>query len=338
MRSYVYGTCVLVGLLLNGAVYAEPLKINPYPHSQGISKMGEAPGDSASMAGVETSVSKMSLSGFRVPQPGDSYFEPPSQDDLRPVVQEQQAAVDGAEEQISADVQEDGFVQRAITAETFYGDKPVDFEAAEPMDAQAFLGEEKVSASAPIMEVQEEQPLVVRMSETIDDWTVEPDSDAQFEEVADPVHESEAPVAAVQEESVETVSEAPESIAWKGPRVPVYTPMVSEAVEPASGDALAEEIIEPTQQDAGPGWRAMEGQNIRQTLERWSQDEDAEIFWENQHAFAVLEPFEIRGSYEQAVQKLLDQYQSSEVRPVATLHVNPQNQRKTLVVRVVEGG
>ncbi|MCB9983199.1 MAG: TcpQ domain-containing protein [Rhodospirillales bacterium] len=327
MRSYVYGTCILAGLLLNGAVYAEPMKINPYPDIESVSEGGAAAVDSASSISVEASPPSMPLSGFRVPQPGDAYFDPPSQDDLRPVVQEQPVMmVDEIEEVVelpSEDVQDEGFVQREIAAETFYGDKPDDFGAAEPMDAQVFLGEENVSASAPI--------------ESDADAQAQAQAQAQVEGVAEPVHETEMPLMAVQKEREQPVEASPETIVWKGSRVPVHTPMVSEAVGPAPDDVLVDEVIE-TSQNAGLHWRAMEGQNIRQTLEQWSQDEDAEFLWENQHAFAVLEPFEIRGSYEQAVQKLLNQYQSSDVRPVATLHVNPQNQRKTLVVRVVEGG
>lgn len=84
-------------------------------------------------------------------------------------------------------------------------------------------------------------------------------------------------------------------------------------------------------------WNALEGNSIRQVLQGWSAIANVELIWQSENDFAVLNPFIMSATYERAVQKLLDQYQDNQVRPVATLHIDPETNVKTLVVRVVEG-
>ena len=84
-------------------------------------------------------------------------------------------------------------------------------------------------------------------------------------------------------------------------------------------------------------WNALEGSSVREVLEGWSSHANVELIWMGQSDFEVVNPFVMRSTFERAVQKLLDQYQDSHVRPVATLYVDPDTNKKTLVVRVAEG-
>jgi len=83
-------------------------------------------------------------------------------------------------------------------------------------------------------------------------------------------------------------------------------------------------------------WNALEGNSVRQVLEVWTREADVELMWRSDNDFAVLNPFVMRSTFERAVQKLLDQYQDNQVRPVATLHIDPDLGTKILLVREIE--
>ena len=162
----------------------------------------------------------------------------------------------------------------------------------------------------PAAEEENAEPIRMRMSDMYQDMVLESYDEGKAREVPVP-------------QVVEPVSSKPEHVTWFSKREPMNTPL------PALG----------TQEKAqtGRGWRALEGANIRQVLEEWTQDAGVELIWDNQNAFAVLDSFEMQAPFEKAVQILLDQYQESQVRPVATLHVDPQTREKTLIVRVLDG-
>ena len=96
------------------------------------------------------------------------------------------------------------------------------------------------------------------------------------------------------------------------------------------------QAVDQSQSSSVP-FRALEGSNIYQVLDAWAKDENVELLWDSDNSFAVLETFETEAPFEAAVRDLLDQYRDNHVRPVATLHVDPTSQQKTLVVRVLNG-
>lgn len=157
-----------------------------------------------------------------------------------------------------------------------------------------------------------EEPLQVRMSESYEDMiadTVPSSGDAAVEVVAPPARP-------VQDSG--PMSEA-EKITWYSDPVPVQSHAPEAAV---AGSAE---------------WTAMEGDNIRQVLEQWGRKAGVKTVWDSQDSFAVLKAMDVQTSYEVAVEKLLDQYQDNQVRPLATLHIDPETRVKTLVVEVKEG-
>lgn len=113
----------------------------------------------------------------------------------------------------------------------------------------------------------------------------------------------------------------------------------------SSSPELVAQVNEISSEDYGQAqplaaqmdWNALEGNSIRHVLQGWSSSADVRLVWRSESDFAVVHPFIMRSTYERAVQKLLDQYQDSQVRPVATLHINPDTNVKTLIVRKVEG-
>lgn len=175
---------------------------------------------------------------------------------------------------------------------------------------------------APVANVQEEGNLRMRMSENFDGMVV----DSALGEEVYVAGDSAPPPPFVEERAPEAapMSEG-EKIAWYAEPVPVRS--VAPPVEPR---------VQNSVYGAG-SWKALEGENIEQVLAKWAADAGVVVLWEDSSAFAVLAPIEVRGSFEQAVQQLLDQYQNNQVRPLATLHVDPDTREKTMVVRVQEG-
>lgn len=82
------------------------------------------------------------------------------------------------------------------------------------------------------------------------------------------------------------------------------------------------------------GWTVIQGQDLRDTLGQWSQQAGVEMIWSVPHAYDVPQTSAVNGSYEQAVQALLEQYSLTDNRPLGSLHVDPQTGKRTLVIEV----
>jgi hypothetical protein len=256
------------------------------------------------------------LERYPVPQPGDSYFDPPSSDS---------ASAQAMAERLSSSV-----------AEADGGEGPVfaGVEEQEALESLPFGPDYEPAAGN----------LQVRMSESFDDMLVEAEPAGAEEGAATGVVQAEAP----------PLPKPEEFILWSGPRV-VSQPAPQEV---ASEEGVSQVVSEPPVSDVSPvraaardsgfvdvhagatdaaGWSAAGGANMRQVLQGWAKREGAGLVWDSGNEFAVLESLEIRGPFHSAVKTLLDQYQDSEVRPVATLHIDPKNGEKTLVVKVLGG-
>lgn len=79
-------------------------------------------------------------------------------------------------------------------------------------------------------------------------------------------------------------------------------------------------------------WRAVRGADVHETLRFWSNDSDVNLIWRSDWALSIYDTLEIRGSYEEAVQALLDQYSGDNSGIVGTLYVDPATQKRTLVI------
>ena len=316
MNFRVFCASAFLGCLCSTSLSAEPIRINPYPEQEAA--QAEAPEAEVQQqpATVETEIiieatldpvieeaapapaiqpAQKSLSAYKIPQPGDSYFDAPSQD----------------ADFVSVDVAED--------------------------TEMAFVPAMEEPSLEPAYE-REPENLRVRMSESFDEMVVnQPFNDTPAEEVA-----SLPPPVVLEPQP--TPAPEPERIAWFSSRQAPQTNIkqVTETrddglVRIALNDSARTDELLSEEAPAGQKWRALEGANIRQVLKQWAQMEGAKLVWDNQDAFAVLQGFEVRGPFHSAVKSLLDQYQNNQVRPVATLHVDPQTSQQTLVIRVLDG-
>lgn len=84
----------------------------------------------------------------------------------------------------------------------------------------------------------------------------------------------------------------------------------------------------------GARWSAAPGANIQTTLDQWSSQAGVAIVWQSYMDFAVKQPLNVSGSYEQAVQSLLDQFNNDSRRPVGQLNTDPATGAKTLLMDI----
>ncbi|MEZ5813735.1 MAG: TcpQ domain-containing protein [Alphaproteobacteria bacterium] len=332
MNFKVFCAGALIGCLYSTALSAGPLYVDPYPAGEAALGPGVAVDDGGGVQALEEVIvsgetpepfvplsTRSLLERYPVPQPGDSYFDPPLSDS---------AAAQAVAESLSSSV-----------AEVDGGDAPV----------FAGIEEQEVAESLPFGPDYEPAAgnLQVRMSESFDDMLVE----------SEPVGAEEGAATGVVQAEAAPLPKPEEFILWSGPRV-VSQPASQEV---ASEEEVQQVVSEPPVSEVFPvrvaardsglvdvhagatdsadsaGWSAAGGANMRQVLQGWAKREGAGLVWDSGNEFAVLESLEIRGPFHSAVKTLLDQYQDSEVRPVATLHIDPQNGEKTLVVKVLGG-
>lgn len=81
-------------------------------------------------------------------------------------------------------------------------------------------------------------------------------------------------------------------------------------------------------------WNAPAGANIQTVLNQWAQSAGVRIVWQSYASIPVKNAVAMDGSFESAVQSLLDQYQSSAERPVGQLNTDPTTGQRTLLMDV----
>lgn len=80
-------------------------------------------------------------------------------------------------------------------------------------------------------------------------------------------------------------------------------------------------------------WSAPVGASLQQVLQTWSKAAGVELVWEANQGFAVRLPVNAGGSYEQALQSLLNQYADEKLRPNAQLNNDPVTGCRTLFIQ-----
>jgi len=113
----------------------------------------------------------------------------------------------------------------------------------------------------------------------------------------------------------------------------------------AKMDAVPRDIFVPTRRDAqGNGaipsaerrWRAVKGVNLQEVLDTWVANENAELLWVSNRDFLVQDSFTLSGTFEQAVEGLLSQYNELPKRPVGKIYNDPGMQKKILLIELDE--
>jgi hypothetical protein len=89
----------------------------------------------------------------------------------------------------------------------------------------------------------------------------------------------------------------------------------------------------PANPNAAPlRWDAGRGMNLRETLDGWARRANANIIWKAKKDFRVHDSISALGSFEQAAQSLLEQYNNDKVRPVGHIYKDPESGKPVLLL------
>jgi Toxin co-regulated pilus biosynthesis protein Q len=75
-------------------------------------------------------------------------------------------------------------------------------------------------------------------------------------------------------------------------------------------------------QTALPQWQALKGSTLRHVLEQWTGKARVDLEWGTEFDYPLLTSFDISGTFEEALKKLLDTFSESNPRPYGRLHRN----------------
>lgn len=127
----------------------------------------------------------------------------------------------------------------------------------------------------------------------------------------------------------------------EGSAKPVMPPAVSTVPTPAPVAAPVAAKPAPQKAHELPAyvmeWSAPKGANIRATLMQWSSRAGVALVWNAPSDFTAKAPVAVKGSYEAAVQTLLDQYLDDANRPVGRLNIDPATGKRTLTIDTQSG-
>ncbi|PCI01896.1 MAG: hypothetical protein COB76_00315 [Alphaproteobacteria bacterium] len=79
-------------------------------------------------------------------------------------------------------------------------------------------------------------------------------------------------------------------------------------------------------------WIASRGDSLRNVLEEWSNQAGSDLFWSSDYDYPLAGEVNISGSFEEAVQTLLQGFEQARPKPIARLHPNLPHGPAVLVV------
>ncbi len=79
-------------------------------------------------------------------------------------------------------------------------------------------------------------------------------------------------------------------------------------------------------------WYGSKGETLRSVLKKWTEKEDIDLYWDCEFDYPLQATFVTEGSFEEAVQKILEGFDQAQPRPLGRLHKNSQEEHAVLVV------
>ncbi len=82
-------------------------------------------------------------------------------------------------------------------------------------------------------------------------------------------------------------------------------------------------------------WHALNGRNLQDTLSDWARKDQVALVWDTQIKYRLPRSISMQSSFEMAVATLLKMYQrrDADLRPVGTLHIDPETGKRILLIR-----
>ena len=118
---------------------------------------------------------------------------------------------------------------------------------------------------------------------------------------------------------------------WMTPATPQRSGLKQPGVMVRQASLTGERTVTPPASN-NRRWRAISGSNLHEVLDVWSSNANARLVWQADREYAVRRSFSLEGTFEQVAAGLLEQYSEEQVRPVARIYRDPDNNQKVLVV------
>lgn len=115
-----------------------------------------------------------------------------------------------------------------------------------------------------------------------------------------------------------------------GAVIDLIEPNVSKAVAQFNNPENA--VIENT---SPRQWQALQGTNLRSVIQRWSARENIDFIWQADEIFIIKNSLRDARNFNEAVAALIAQFDNQKVRPVATLNIDPETNRKSVIITSV---
>lgn len=99
---------------------------------------------------------------------------------------------------------------------------------------------------------------------------------------------------------------------------------------------LSDDVVSKSAERATARWIAGQGDDLRETLAKWSIEEDVELIWDSEKQYKLLSAVKMNASYEKVIAHVLNKYMTTpdlKSRPVGQLYVDPDNGSKVLIVQ-----
>lgn len=242
-------------------------------------------------------------------------------------------------------------------------------EVFAPLGLKAYLRDRVVViAAAPALEKQPQPassplPMQTIVSQPATPMPTEPPSQAEImwdsERVEPlPIHKEQQPVSVAPVmplQQVEIVSpppaaqQPPAEIAWESSApialsAPVAAPPLEEKFVPAPvapPPVLSERVSLAPQPSSAPQytetrsqapmWVAPEGATLRDVLTNWSAQSGVRLFWSIDYDYKLSRDIQLSGSFETAVQAILDNFTATYPRPVGRLYTGDSRERVLVI-------
>ncbi len=81
-------------------------------------------------------------------------------------------------------------------------------------------------------------------------------------------------------------------------------------------------------------WQALRGSSLREVLDVWASNENAQLVWMAGHDFDVKDSLSVRGPFESAVLSLLEQYGGDRKKPVGRIYKDQGQNKKILLIEL----
>lgn len=103
---------------------------------------------------------------------------------------------------------------------------------------------------------------------------------------------------------------------------------------PPARPAMASREKAPVVPPFHADWAASAGANIQTVIDEWSHKAGVTVVWQDYMSVPVKSTVSMSGSYESALQSLLDQFSGDSTRPVAQLNIDPESGQRTLLMNI----